>query len=418
MKKRLSYFMIAWLLCLGNAMADDITISSVTVSQGGTVDLPVNFSLTSTTDKVGFTFCLELPTGISLVVDGDGDPIYDKGDYINKFNIVCTNGSFAGQPQNETTKISGSSGTLLTLQLSASSSLEVGSEHTVNVTKCTFQQKEGGSVTDINIPDFTFKVTIAAPTDGRTILDELSTTVPVASSGAVDVRVKRTIFKDTWSTICLPFDMTETQVKTAFGNGVKLGDFTGTDDPVYDGDNNVIGITANFNSVSAITANHPYIIKMSLNSDISEFTVDGVEITPNEDEAYYEFDNGKTGRQRQVYSGFYGTYHNNTVLDKYTLFLNDNKFWYSTGNTKMKAFRAYFQFLDVLTEVEDELNARVLLSFEGFNGEKTKIDARTMMPIETGKVYTIAGQYLGEMEQIDHLPAGIYIVNGKKKVIK
>lgn len=80
----------------------------------------------------------------------------------------------------------------------------------------------------------------------------------------------------------------------------------------------------------------------------------------------------------------------------------------------MKAFRAYFQFCDVLAEVEEGLNARVLLSYEGSNGEKTKIDARTMMAIENGKVYTVAGQYVGEGEDMNRLPKGVYIVNGKK----
>ena len=414
MKKRFSYFMIAWLLCLSNAMADDITISNVTVQQGGTVDLPVNFSLTSTTDKVGFTFSLGLPTGISLVVDGDGDPIYTKGDYINKFNIVYTNGSFAGQPQNETTKISGTSGTLLTLQLSASSNLEVGSELTVNVTKCTFQQKEGGSVTDINIPDFTFKVTIAAPTDGRTILDELSTTPPVASSGAVDVRVKRTIVKDTWSTICLPFDMTETQVKEVFGDDVELAEYM-----EHEVDNDG-AITMYFDEANlsddGLMANNPYIIKTS-KEDFTEFTVDDVTIVPDEEEAVAEYTNGKTGSRKEVYGLFKGTYHAETVVPVNCLFLYNSEVWYSKGNTKMKAFRAYFDLKNnVLPEVASS-QARVMISINE-NGKTTKIDARTMKPIETGKVYTIAGQYLGEMEQIDHLPAGVYIVNGKKKVIK
>ena len=53
-----------------------------------------------------------------------------------------------------------------------------------------------------------------------------------------------------------------------------------------------------------------------------------------------------------------------------------------------------------------------------FDDETTKIDARTMEPIETGKVYNLAGQYLGELESSDHLPKGVYIVNGKKKIIK
>ena len=41
-----------------------------------------------------------------------------------------------------------------------------------------------------------------------------------------------------------------------------------------------------------------------------------------------------------------------------------------------------------------------------------------MQTIESGKVYNMNGQYVGEAEDANSLPKGIYIVNGKKKVIK
>jgi hypothetical protein len=61
---------------------------------------------------------------------------------------------------------------------------------------------------------------------GRTFLSETDTELPADETGA-NVTVTRTIKADEWSTFCLPFAMTEEQVKTVFGQDVQLADFTG-----------------------------------------------------------------------------------------------------------------------------------------------------------------------------------------------
>ena len=85
-------------------------------------------------------------------------------------------------------------------------------------------------------------------------------------------------------------------------------------------------------------------------------------------------------------------------------------------NVKVKVKRTITKdHLDILTEVEDGYTARTKMSVDG---RTTKIDPRIMEPIESGKVYNMAGQYMGEIENTDCLPKGVYIVNGKKTVIK
>ena len=96
-----------------------------------------------------------------------------------------------------------------------------------------------------------FTITIGEPVELRTVLDELSTEAPEAATG-IDVRVRRTIKANEWSTLCLPFAMTAEQVTAAFGNEVKVGDFTGC--TVDDETGN---ITVNFTEVTSIEANHP-----------------------------------------------------------------------------------------------------------------------------------------------------------------
>lgn len=305
------------------------------------------------------------------------------------------------------TAFKGTSGDLLSITVVPNEELEVGATYTGTVKTVTIVDVDGNKyVWD----DTTFTITVGEPDDGRVKLDENSTVMPEEASD-VNVTVLRTINADEWSTICLPFDVSAEQMATAFGEGVevKLADFKGTE-PTYDDDDNVVSVKANFESTTAIEANHPYIIRVS--DKVSEIKVDNVTIAP--DDVLIEFDNGKTGSRRVVYSGFYGTYVAETLLDANTLFLNSNKFYYSTGKTKMKAFRAYFDFLDVLPEFE---TAGSKISFF-VDDAPTRINGLTRDGIEDGAVYTLGGQLVGKDVRIDQLPKGVYIINGKKRVVK
>lgn len=175
--------------------------------------------------------------------------------------------------------------------------------------------------------DVTFKVNVV----NFLVLDETSTVAPVAATG-VNVKVKRTINANEWSTICLPFAMSEAQVKAAFGNDVELKNFSSWSSETNI-DDEIVSINVGFTSVSAIEANHPYVIKVS--TAISEFTVDGVDIDPADAEVVVG--KGKTK------GTFYGNYVAGTEVPEENLFISGNKFYYSTGSTTIKAFRGYFE---------------------------------------------------------------------------
>ena len=407
MKTKILFSVFAWLLSIGHVWADSFIIENVTVPQGGTVPLVIGYEFTSESDKVGFTFSLRLPEGLSLECDEWGDPIYVKDPTsIDKMNILFVGtGNVACQPSNATATIKGTSGTLLTLNLVADASLAVGTEITVPVAKATVQQRSPESVTDIVLDDFSFKVTIGEPVDSRVVLDEKSTTVPEASSGAVDVRVNRTLVAGNWNTICLPFAMTGSQVTSAFGNDVQLADFS--DWTIEeDGEGNIVRIVISFENVAAtggMEANHPYLIKVS--QPVTEFTADGVTITP-EEEPMTMVKHGTKKRDPESY--MIGTYAANTVLDEFMLFLNGNKFWYSSGLTKMKAFRAYFNIYDILTSVENA-EAKVFFTFAETTGIKNVNDGDADGNIDDSW-YTIDGQKLNR----EPVQKGVYIHQGKK----
>ena len=377
-----------------------LTVNEVNVPQGGqaTVEVGCEFD----TEYTAFELQIALPEGLSLLKDADGYPIIEKAfdtNHILTGNLLPSNGNYKITCRSMDNISMPTSGALFRVTVVADGSLSLGSNLAAIITACEFTRTADSQGENLNDVDFNISIT-----EFRTILDETSTVVPEAATG-VNIRVKRTIKSNQWSTICLPFAMSETQVKAAFGDDVELGDFTGADTE-FDDDDNVVGIKANFNSVSEIEANHPYIIKVS--SEVTEFTMDDVDVTPEEDEAYIEFDNGKSGSRRVVYSGFYGTYHAGTTLDEYTLFLSDNKFWYSIGQTKMKAFRAYFSFLDILTDVE-EAGAHVSMVFDesgttGISGVRHEIN--------DDRYYNLSGQ------RVESPKKGLYIKNNRKVVVK
>ena len=136
---------------------------------------------------------------------------------------------------------------------------------------------------------------------------------------------------------------------------------------------------------------------------ISEFSVTGVDIVV-EDEPTVQ-----VGKKKAERGYFIGSYVANTLIPENCLFLNGNKFWYSKGLTKMKAFRAYFELADVLTAVE-EADARITMLFE--DNETTGIDVRSKKEAARSEIYDLQGS------KIQKPVKGLYIKNGRKELIR
>ena len=360
----------------------------------------------------GFGFDLVLPEGITVVLDGNGDPKAELS--TERTNLSNTNhfdadfkldGSLNIQAYSSKGRtISGNDGevALITIQISGDMALGTYPIQLKNI-----------AISDANSVTYTVDLvgtSIEIVNGGsQTILDETSTSVPEATDKAVNIKVLRTIKANEWSTICLPFAMTGAEMTAAFGDDVQLADFTDYDVD-YDNDDNVIGITVNFDDVpltDGIDANYPYLIKTS--KEITEFTAKAV-IEPDENDAKSEYDNGKTGKKREVYGTFQGTFHAQTVVPENCLFLNGNQFWYSKGNTKMKAFRAYFEFVDVLASVEDA-SSRIALSFDNSTGIRATLNDKGEM-INDNAVYDLQGR------RVVNPGKGVFVKDGKKIIIK
>ena len=394
---------------------DGFSVNALTIPQGRTAELEIVFESAAAMYN-RFQLEVQMPEGITYVQDEEGDVTCAKGALIASTDHSISASHIASKGMERFICVSmnnhaipAGKGVVLTVTYQADASLAVGATMTGHIKNALWNDAESNAYKTEDIP---FTVTIGEP---RVLLSETSLTAPEAEAN-VDVRVARTIKANEWSTIVLPFAMNETQLEDAFGDDVQLADFTGVTTE-QDADDNTVGLSMNFVAASAIEANHPYLIKVS--SLINEFTVDGVTIDPDEvvslDRDELRLGSGKQkAPYRYLYNSFVGTYVANTEVPNMGLFLNGNKFWYSAGKTKMKAFRAYFDFYDILTEVEDAL-AEAKIRFT-VDEKPTRIEGVGEPNVVQGAVYNVNGQLVGHDIDLNSQPKGIYFVDGKKVV--
>ena len=389
------------LLGLPAVAQESISVDEVLVPKGHQGLIPVKFHFNEGHEYVSYQFKVNLPEGISYVKDEYGKSTIFLGDGQPAALYTLDLSQYVTCYSNPSTIIGGNDGVLVYIPVEVSDELTVGSELTASLTDIAFGSIDAVSHSFPN-SSFTIKIT------DEIILDENSPVAP-QDAAKVKVRVKRTIKANQWSTLCLPFDMTVAQLKAVFGADVELAEFSDYE-TVTDG-SDVTSLTVNFvdaDLTDGFYGNWPYLIKTS--KDITEFSIDGVSIVNDVASAVAEYDNGKSGKQRKVFGKFIGTYEAGTIVPDKSLFLSDNKFWYSVGNTKIKAFRAYFTFNDVLSS----LNGAGVKMF--FGDAETRVN--DIKGDEDESVYDLGGRKLADSKADAHIRRGVYIVNGQKVIIK
>ena len=212
---------------------------------------------------------------------------------------------------------------------------------------------------------------------------------------------KRTLKADTWNTICFPFDMDADAIKKAFGedNTVTIATLTGSETKKKNGKVHSIIIKFDTKSTTEISANTPYLIKLSEAVDV--FAVDGVSLSD-------QTPSPVTGGD----CTFYGNYDIIENLGEGTpvLFISGNNFYYATGNTTMKSFRGYFTHPDLAEYIQNKTAGANITLF--VDDEPTGI--RNIVTNQGGEdVYDISGRKVNN----DNLQKGVYIVNGKKQTV-
>ena len=394
------------------ASADEyVSVENLSIPQGKQAEMVVYFNFNENHEYVSYQFTIELPEGVSLVADEYGKVAVTLADNqpaaLYTASLVASTG-IVSVYSDPSTPIAGSSGTLVRIPVEASAALEVGTNLTGRLKTVEFTKNTGSVRTPF--ADATINITIAEP---RLVFDENSTFMPTFTAGAKEnVKMNRTIKANQWSTIVLPFTLTKAKAEAAFGSDVQLAEFSGFTVDYGDDEENVtpLGIALNFSTYTMsakkpMTGGKTFLIKTS--SDITSFEADDCTLvaTVTDTEKTDEFATA-------------GKFTGSLVKTKVPadgLFIAENKFWYSTGATNIKAFRGWFE-LDAVLDKETDFGANV-----GFviDDEPTTVDGiPAIMTRARGDIYTLQGQYVGRDIELKRLPSGIYIIDGKKMVIK
>jgi len=405
MKKKSFLIGLAMLMSMGYAMADNkLSVAEVTLPQGGEAEIVIGY----TVDKPCRDFQLELmlPSDVEYVG-------FSK--LLTTNQSVTTNSieggvSFVGATmENPESNLITGTGNLLMVTIRDTKGLAVGTRLTASLKNVEFSTPISDTdVEPVPMSDVSFDIVVGEEENFVT-LNENSLSAPALTGGNVDIKVKRTLTAGVWSTICLPFDMTKAQVEEAFGSGAQLAefyDYTATKEG-----SNVTAISVEFAAAEEdggilLFANYPYIVKAT--KDVTEFmvnaSIDDVELSDAE---------SATKKSKKAIGRYVGTYVAQTTVPENSLFLSGNKFYYSAGATKMKAFRGYFSFNDVLTAQGTAL-ARINLSLIGEDGSVTGIKAIDDLQSGADSWYDLNGRRLAGQPT----EKGVYIVNGKKKMVK
>lgn len=233
-----------------------------------------------------------------------------------------------------------------------------------------------------------------------------------------------------WYTMCLPFDMTAQQLKSAYGSKVEVVEFSGVD--VVTTPNHDKIITLKFKQpVTETKAHHPYMIHPALHKG----TTTGVKTTIVEIKKQQEKQESlETEKVVQVADGvnytFIGNYEKGKHLQQYS-------YYYYSGDDETKYKNGFYKWVDldngtwtpyaacVLMNKDNGANAKPAISYyiETIDGQTTAIDTLPVMPAthvtQQGKIYTVTGQLIQQGTiNLKTLPQGLYIINGKKYIVR
>ena len=211
-----------------------------------------------------------------------------------------------------------------------------------------------------------------------------------------------------WYTICLPFSLTEDDIKKQFKdaefqrfNGVEQQDKT---------------INLKFKKVTTTEAGKPYLIKPIKDITAADLTFINKQIeqtTPVDVSYMLESDANKTFTFKGVFSPF--TADSEELADKNIKFLSGEKgldLVSPNDSGTMKCYRAYFVFPGKKGIVETE--AKITN-----HDEATTVQPVKRQDAETGHVvFSISGQKMGKVKNASQLPKGVYIINKKRIMVK
>ena len=212
----------------------------------------------------------------------------------------------------------------------------------------------------------------------------------IGTTGSAEVHLTRTFSANSWNSLCVPFAISEAEVKDQFGNDAKVAEFTGA-----------TATTLEFSSCTGIEAGKPYLVYIPEGANKSEFTFKGISHfagTPT-DVVQHGSANEKTT--------FHGYFYKSTA-PKGSYVLRKNLVYHLVSDMAIKGFRAV---------LIDGTNATRVFTQWSLDGTTTGIGNIDANVIQRYNVYNTNGQMVRHAAtSLDDLPHGVYIVNGKKVI--
>ena len=232
-----------------------------------------------------------------------------------------------------------------------------------------------------------------------------------------DATLTRTFATGKWASLVLPFSLNEQKFKEVFGENAKCIHFTDVDTK-----NNVVKLTHHYYNM--IVAGRPVFIYTPdevVNPQFKDITLQTKVVKNTTTTSGFTFHASYDGTQMK----WNDLYMNNANAIKYVS--NDK-----SKNLTYPGMRSFIQSPDNYNPSDGRAGSAgakaVLLSFldDDYQDIPTGIEELisaefgedVVVVTKTTKIYDLLGNVMGEGSDINSLPAGIYIVNGKKYIVK
>ena len=204
-----------------------------------------------------------------------------------------------------------------------------------------------------------------------------------------DITLNRTLVANKWNTLCVPFAISEEEIKANFGEGTLVEKLDA-----------VNGNTVNFADATSIEPGVPYLIKPTVAG--TTYTFNGKDVIADAPKA--------EGNADVTFQGIYSpTDITNNGTVKAAGVTEDGKVLFVNPGSKTKAFRCFFTISDNASITPAMLKVSI-------KGVETAINSIVMdnSNATDNAIYNLQGQRVNG----NSLAKGIYIKNGKKFAVK
>lgn len=269
--------------------------------------------------------------------------------------------------------------------------------------------KASGNSWRANMEEISTALTLTDGADNTTAI-----TASMAGTGryATSVTLNRTFAAGKWASLVLPFSMNEQKVKEVFGDDAICIHFTDVDT-----ETNTVKLTHHFYNM--IVAGRPVFIRPSknvTNPEITDVTLQTNVVTNTTTPQGFKF---------------FASYNNSTMKNNDFYMNNNNQIKYlkvDAGSTSYPGMRSFIQSPEGYDPTKVAVQTKALfLNFDDMDTDvptgieeiiTSEFGENVVVMTKSTKVYDLLGNVVAEGEDINNLPAGIYIVNGKKYVVK